>query len=492
MRDYNPNDPLSIFTYSGGLLNNSLAQVIPSIDNSVNLEELERNGKGGLGVLVEKYFFGYEPNSSPLPDFPEAGVELKVSPLKKNKNTELIIKERLVCDMIDYFSLVNETFENSRFFKKSMLMLIMFYLHVSGTPRRDLKFIYSVLWAIKDKDLLIIKEDFKVIQEKVKRGLAHEISEGDTMYLGACRKGQKGQTPRKQPYSNTLANARAFSLKPAYLRTILEFVQMSGKNMASNLSEQEIPGIELVSATDLMNESFESILKHKFEPFIGLDYKQIGSALNIEFNMADKSKYARVARQILLKGLNNENEVEELRKAGIKIKTIRVQKNGAVKEHMSFEQINYREVLDCEDWIDSRWYEIITTRYLFVVFREEDAVEWQNEPRYILDKMFFWTMPSSDYPLAEAYWNNIKENVLADTLFDSNSSDRANNFWSLKDHKSFHVRPKARVSKDMTVSPISNIPVPKKAYWFENRYLRKELINAYGSDWDKLFNNISK
>lgn len=489
MRLYDASDPISIFSYSGGLLGQTLAQVAPVVNNNITLDELEKEGKGGLGQLVEKFYFGYEPNSDPRPDFPEAGIELKVSPLKRNRKEELIIKERLVCDMIDYFALVNEEFEDSRFFKKSMLMLILFYLHESGCSRKDLRFMYSILWKMKDKDLLILKEDFRIIRDKVRKGLAHELSEGDTMYLGACRKGHKGQALRKQPMSDIPANARAFSLKPAYMRTLLDFVKKSGKNMASNLSDQEIPGIELVSAADLSKESFESIIKKRFKPYIGMDYKQISSSLGISIKSNDKSKFANISRQILYKGLTNESDAEEIRKSGIKIKTIRLQKNGKVKEHISFEQINYQEVLDTDDWIESRWYEIITTRYMFIVFREVDDENWTDEPRYVLDNMFFWTMPTSDYPIAEDFWNNIKANIINDTLLDNSDNNRENTFWKLKDHKYFHVRPKARNSADITYSPISNMPVPKKAYWFENNYLRKELIKAYGNKWNELFND---
>lgn len=487
MRDYDSSSPLSILAYSRDLLGNSLAQILPIIDNSIDIDELNKAGKGGLAQMVEKYYFGYEPNSDPRPDFIEAGVELKVSALKKNHKNELAIKERLVCDMIDYCALVEEDFENSRFFKKSMLMLIMFYLHVSGCPKKDLQFIYSILWLIKDKDFLIIKEDFRIIQDKVRRGLAHELSEGDTMYLGACRKGQKGDSLRRQPNSEIRAKARAFSLKASYMRTVLDYVKKSGKNVSSNITEEEMPGIELVTKQELMNNSFEDILRKRFEPFIGKDYKQISSELGVNIKSEDKSKYANIVKQILLKGLKNENDADEIKKSGIKIKTIRLQKNGSVKEHMSFERINYQEIFETDNWIDSRWYEIITTRYMFIVFREVDDEESDNESKYILDKMFFWTMPPSDYGIAEEYWNNIRKNVLADTLLNSKDGKHANTFWTLKDHKFFHVRPKARNFADVTYSPVSNMAVPKKAYWFDNRYLRKELMNAYGDDWNKLF-----
>lgn len=481
-REYDPSDAVSIFQYSGRLLHNTLAQIIPLHNPDIDLDCLEAEGKGGLGILVEKYFFGYEPNSSPEPDFPKAGVELKVTPLKKDSKDQLVIKERLACDMIDYMSIVDEEFEDSRFFKKSVLMLIIFYLHLKGYKRRDLEFIYSVLWQIKDKDLLIIKKDFLLIREKVRQGKAHEISEGDTMYLGACRKGQKNQKPRKQPNSNTLANARAFSFKTAYMRTILEFVKSKDSDMATNLTGQDMPGIELVSLQQLQEKSFDDILKDRFSPYIGLDYKQIAKRLNIKVNAAEKSKYATIVKNILLKGLKNVEDLEEIRKAGIKIKTIRLQKNGTIREHMSFEQIDYDEIFSADDWTDSKWYEIVTTKYMFVIFREIESNK-EKESRYILDKMFFWTMPPKDMDLAEEFWQNIKDNVTKDTLLDDN-----NTFWRLKDHRCFHVRPKAKTADDVTHSPVSGVPVPKKAYWFDNKYLMQEIKNAYGDEWEKLFN----
>ncbi|MCC8038020.1 MAG: DNA cytosine methyltransferase [Bacteroidales bacterium] len=158
-REYNADDALSIFRFSGKLLHPTLAEIVPMLDDTISEDDLSQDGKGGLGVLVEKYFFGYDPNSNPEADFLDAGVELKVSPLKKLKDGVLGIKERLVCDMIDYMAIVDEEFEQSRFFKKSVLLLIIFYLHLAGVERKDLRFMFSVLWQIKGKDLLIIKDD---------------------------------------------------------------------------------------------------------------------------------------------------------------------------------------------------------------------------------------------------------------------------------------------------------------------------------------------
>lgn len=470
-RDYNPKDAASIFAYSSGLLHHSLAEAMQLLDSDVKPEEIVSKGKGGLGQLVERFWYGYEPNSSPLPDFPDAGVELKTTPLKLLKTDEFAIKERLVCDMIDYCEVVNVPFESSPFFRKCLLMLILFYLHVDGKKQRDLEFLFSVLWKLQGKDLMIIRHDYETIVNKIRQGRAHELSEGDTMYLGACRKGQKEDALRKQPFSDIEAPKRAFSLKTAYMRTILEFVQESGSDMATN-TDVPVTRLQLVTEADLESKSFEEILTDRLMAFKDQDYKQIAEHFGMNVSPADKSKYARITRRILLEGLKSFEDAEEIQKAGIIVKTIRVEANGIIRENMSFENINYKEVYETEDWVDSRWYEIVTSRFMFVVFREQQEDSWGNEKRYVLDKVLFWTMPVEDLLVAESFWNNIKYNVQNDTLQNENNS-----FWDMSSHNKFHVRPKARTNKEKYFSPVSGVEVPKKCYWFNRDYVA-QIING--------------
>lgn len=485
-REYNPKSAESIFHFSYGLLHKSLANAVKTIDSSIKPEDITFKGKGGLGQLVEKFYYGYEPNSKPEADFPEAGVELKTTPLKKSAQNELLIKERLVCDMIDFCEVIKVPFEESLFYKKSILMLILFYLHVKGKDLRDLEFLFSVLWQLKGKDLLIIKHDYETIINKIKAGKAHELSEGDTMYLGACRKGQKEDSLRKQPYSDIGAPKRAFSLKPAYMRTILEFVRTNGQDMATNTNIPISVKSELVSEKELAISSFEDVLTTRILKYQGQDYKQIAEHLGLQITSNDKSRYARVVKGILLKGLKDFDDAEEFHKAGIIAKTIRLKANGSIKESMSFENINYDEVFETDEWTESRWYEIVTSRFMFVVFRENisESYVWQEETRYILDKVIFWTMPVEDLDIAKEYWENIRTNILADTLQDTN-----NTFWKMADKRDFHVRPKAQTNKDKYYSPVSHVEVPKKAYWFNSEYVKKILQRAYGKEWEKLFEN---
>lgn len=62
---------------------------------------------------------------------------------------------------------------------------------------------------------MIIRKDYDTIITKIRNGQAHTLSEGDTMYLGACRKGQKGESLMPQHNSETGAPRRAWSLKTA-------------------------------------------------------------------------------------------------------------------------------------------------------------------------------------------------------------------------------------------------------------------------------------
>lgn len=94
MLPYNNKDITSIFDYSKKLINKCLRDFAPDAE--------EHKGKGGLGQLVEELFFHYDVNSRQEADFAFVNAELKCTPLKlAARGKELLIKERLVCSMIN-------------------------------------------------------------------------------------------------------------------------------------------------------------------------------------------------------------------------------------------------------------------------------------------------------------------------------------------------------------------------------------------------------
>lgn len=463
---YDEKDISSIFNYSKQLVNKCLRDFAPDAE--------EHGGKGSLGQLVEELFFKYDLNSRQVSDFAFVNAELKCTPLKKSAKQELLIKERLVCSMINYTEDWDKPFEKSHFYQKCLIMLIMFYLHNPNASKLDLQFLFAVLWKIPEKDLLIIRKDYDTIITKIKNGQAHTLSEGDTMYLGACRKGQKGYSLMPQHNSNIGAPRRAWSLKTAYMRILLDEVKRKSHHGA--YCNYELPQTDMVnmfSVKELRNNSVDDILLERFKKYCGKTYSQICDMLNIEPS-SSKSKYFMISNKIAGKGsVSNVNKSEEFEKSGLTMKTVRVKSNGSIKESMSFENIDYQEVADCGDWTDSRLYELFTNRFLFVVFRETDNAlqlpDGKTEPEYKLEKVAFWTMPQEDLQVAQQYWHNIRQNVLDNHI-------APQYFWSIKDNKYFHVRPKAQVADDMTENPNGGM-VRKYCYWFNQKYVKNIIEN---------------
>ena len=466
MLPYNNKDITSIFNYSKQLINKCVRDFAPNAS--------EPKGKGGLGQLVETLFFKFDNNNKQEADFAFVNAELKCTPLKKSaKSEEPQIKERLVCSMINYAEDWDKSFEQSHFYKKCLIMLILFYLHQKNVSKLDLQFLYAVLWKIPEKDLLIIRQDYDTIISKIRSGKAETLSEGDTMYLGACRKGQKQESLMAQHGSDIGAPRRAWSLKTAYMRIVLDEVKKNNVDKAyCNYDLKPTIGKELISVDELRQHSVDEVLKERFQPYIGLTYTEISNKL--KYQPTDKAKYFRIANAIASqKKIGNVNKSEEFVKSGLTMKTIRINKYGKMDESMSFENIDYQEVYDCNEWTDSRLYELFTSRFLFVIYRETDRMlqlpNGNTEHEYKLDKVAFWTMPQDDLDVAKEYWDNIRECVIKDHI-------SPQYFWSIKDKKHFHVRPKGKDSHDLVDTP-NGTRAKKYCYWFNAEYVKNIIDN---------------
>ena len=228
MIEYDKKNPPSIENYAQRLIGKTFQDIIDEDEQNLMVREASSYGssevsavkrnKGNLGQIIEERFFHYACNNDARPDFREAGVELKVTPYKIGVNGKLSAKERLILTMIDYFSVVNEEFETSHMWNKARLILLIYYLYEKEVPiNLDYRIDYARLFTPPEQDIKIIKHDFEVIVEKIRAGKAHELSEGDTMYLGAATKASTSQDRRMQPFSDEPAKPRAFSFKNDYL-----------------------------------------------------------------------------------------------------------------------------------------------------------------------------------------------------------------------------------------------------------------------------------
>jgi DNA mismatch repair protein MutH len=416
---------------------------------------------------LEKYYFGYEPNSNAEADFVQIGMELKSSPLKQLKNDEFRSKERLVLNIINYVNVVNQNFENSDFVKKNASILLIFYLHQAGSDILDYLIKLVGEWNFTATDLEIIKKDWQTINKKIADGKAHELSEGDTFYLGACTKGANALSVRKQPFSEIPAKQRAYSFKQGYVNHIIASIC----NEKNGIYGKLIPNTQAAK-----KQTIEEIVISKFKLFYGKTEEEIVKLLKIEINTKAKSFYANLTKAIL--GIELDKEIEEFEKAEIIVKTIRLKENNLPKEDISFPNFKYEEIVN-QDWEDSDFKDILEHKFLFVFF------QFENE-KLILRKVKFWNMPYLDLIEVAKVWTKTKQIVKKGEIVKEIKTNkkgkeiRFTNFPSKKFSSISHVRPHAKDSSDVYILPkIDKITklneYTKHCFWLNNTYVKNEI-----------------
>lgn len=432
--DYDPKDRESILRLARSLEGKTLGELIPSVRDRATYGH-----KGEFGNLVERLIFGIPPNSLDRPDLPEAGVEIKTSPLRDKPKAGRVPKERLVLGMIDYESIVGEKFDGSKFWSKNARLLILFYLWDQGLDPYQYEFIRSLLHEFEDEDLRIIRKDWERIRQKVRDGLAHQISEGDTLYLGACTKSSDSSVRVSQPNSEEPAKPRAFSLKPSYIKMLMQKTE--------GLSRLKLDA----KVTDLEQFVLNSLSRYRGWG----ETKMIHDLLDGKAKTA-KNRYRMMVNRML--DLPGEAKIEQFAKADVQIKTIRIQKSGGIKESMSFRNIDFFELLENDEWEESEFYHDVSRRFLFCIFREG-----LGGAGYGFDAAFFWTMPADDLEEARRVWGETRKRA------------KAKQYSSLPGSKASvvaHVRTKGRNNSDLTKTPNNGL-ITKRCFWLNRAYIEK-------------------
>lgn len=469
---YNLNDKGSIVEYAKLLKDRTLRDVCE--------QEIENHGylgKGNFGQILEKFYFKYEPNSDSEPDFKIAKLELKSSPLKKLQNNQYRSKERLVLNIINYLEIVHQEFYTSSFWLKNSNILLVFYLHQKDTDVLD--FVIRIVdeWTFSAIDLEIIKKDWQIIQNKVIEGNAHELSEGDTYYLGACTKGSKGGNPRQQPNNiSILAKQRAYSLKSGYVNHIV--ASLAG--MTTEVYGKLIPTVE-----EAKHVTIEEKVIEKFAPLIGKTDRELVSEFNLgELNVNAKNYHSSVTNKIINSvfnvpdGVKIEDYIEEFRKAEITVKTVRLKENNLPSEDVSFPTFEYTELVN-EDWIDSDFKAALEHKFLFIFF------QYQVD-ELVLRGVKFWNMPYEDINLVEEVWQRTKDivscgNIVSGIKVNSSGKEtRKTNFPGKKFSHISHVRPHARDAEDTYHLPVNDNftksnQYTKHCFWLNSTYVRDEI-----------------
>lgn len=412
-------------------------------------------GKGAIGTVIEESWFGYSPNSESEPDFPEAGVELKVTPYLRGRNG-IRAKERLVCNIINYMEEYDKTFHTSAFWHKCETILLMSYEHLLDRPKGDFKIDAAILFSFPEEDLVIIENDWKTIMEKVRSGRAHELSEGDTMYLAACTKGATAASVRPQPFSAIPAKQRAYSLKSSYMTRILNayiFGDAQSERIIKNPAE-------------LQEGRFEDYLRRKLSPYFGMTQAELKTHFAVE------SSAKNLNEVLLSKMLGIQGKIaytEEFQKAGIVPKTMRVRKNGTIKENMSFPTFDFIELSQEEEWEESNLYNYLApTKFLFIIFQENE------EGELVFERVKLWNIPNRDLEEVRRVWERTVQTIREGVVLEQTSSGVTNNLPKQSESAVAHVRPHGRDGNDRLPLPDGRM-MTKQCFWLNNAYIAEQI-----------------
>lgn len=462
---YNPARAESIERYAQGLIGLTIGEAVGEY-----AVEAKRN-KGNLGQLIEKGYFGYENNNESLPDFYEAGVELKLTPFKKNKNGSYSAKERLIITMIDYMKVIYEDdLYTSHLWTKASKILLVEYLYKKDIKDTlDYKIKYATLFSPQREDLPTIEADYHIIVSKVQAGKAHELSEGDTYYLGAATKAQSAADRRQQPNSPEPAKPRAFSFKTTYMTYILNHYVMRKKPKEERIIQER-------TDKDLASYIIDRISRYEGRP-VSLLCDIFGMPQPTSKNF--KSLAASLTYRML--GVTS-NRAEELLKADIVVKTIRIEKGkDKIDENMSFPTIKFKELAE-ETWEESKFARYLhEKKFLFAVYEKESKKkkkgdEKQEPEEMILRGCQFWNMPYEDIEKhVSEVWHKMQEVVISGDFrhYDKKGSVHYH-FPKKKDSPVCHVRPHGNDNKDVDEMP-NGIMCPKQSFWLNKEYVYSQL-----------------
>lgn len=481
---YNENDINSIVNYASLLVGKTFYDVINEAypDRETIRQMIEyysrSSYKGGLGTLLEEVYFGYKANNEQMPDFKRVGVELKSSPYEIKTDGTLRAGERLSVTMVPHDRPIEIDFYNSDVWHKIEKLLLIYYLREKGLPSKlDFRIDYSYLFSPPDADLKVIIDDFNTIVKKVISGKAHEISESDTLYLGACTKGATAAKSTKAQYygEHIPARARNFCLKQSYMSYVLN------RYIVPNVQTCETI---MKDYTYREGETFEDYVMSLLNRYVGKSDYELCKLFGREYNNNKAQWVSLVYRMLGIKS----NKAEEFLKANVVVKAIRIEKDGTLKENMSFPTFKYKEIVR-EKWEDSTIHNYFEeTRFLFVVFKS-------NGTNYVLKGCQFWNMPYLDLETeVRDGWKKVVDTIKAGVEFTikTQSSGKKiveNNLLKKSEHRIIHVRPHAQKSyyklSDGTIvgngkqSDANELPdgrwMPNYCFWINKNYILTQI-----------------
>ncbi len=444
------------------------------VPDGVSREYNDKRYKGGMGTLIEERYYGYRANSDAHADFADAGVELKTTCFDIKRDGTPSAGERLVLSMIPFDRPIEDELIGSHLWEKAGRILLIFYHRDRTIDGYDQRIEHVALFTPPPEDLMIMEDDYRTIVNIVQDGHADELSEGLTRYLGACTKGATLATMYRDQYyaPGVQAKSRAFCFKRNYMDHVLNHYL---------IGDFEAGDCIVKDPSALAGQSFDEYVLSLLGPYVGMTDRAICEQLGVPYT-GNKAQWVTIVYKIL--GMSSER-AEEFEKAGINVRTVRLQPDGcSVKESLSLDTFSFADLMKEESWEESALCTYFQeTRFFFTAFRK-------TEDGSVFLGAKFWSMPVADIdgPLHKC-WSETRDRIAKGVEFDVATLSNgkvvvSNNLPKKTENPVAHVRPHASqaayrledgteigcVEKDADELPDGRW-MTKQSFWLNSTYI---------------------
>ena len=216
-------------------------------------------------------------------------------------------------------------------------------------------------------------------------------------------------------------------------------------------------------------KTFMEFINDTIKKYIGKSQTELKTLFKID-STAKNINTIIINRMFNLKG--NLSDTDEFLKSNIQPRTVRIEKNGRIKESFPFPSFKYTELVN-EEWETSEFRDRLeNTKYLFFIFEN-------NGEDYIFKGVKLWNMPETDIEeYVKEVWLKTKEVILSGNIVNSidEKGYRTTNFPGMKDNRVCHVRPHAITMHDTFPLPVKDNftgleEYTKHCFWLNNTYI---------------------
>jgi DNA mismatch repair protein MutH len=216
---------------------------------------------------------------------------------------------------------------------------------------------------------------------------------------------------------------------------------------------------------DYSTWNIEEYIIDKLSPFFGMKVSDFRNDLISDIDKSNRAVNRIIIERLLQLSLNASMS-SEFDKQNIVPKTIRVELNGNIKEHMSFPAFKFITLMQ-QEWETSDLIEYLTrTKFMFVIFKKTD----DSDENSFLHSIIFWKIGEENLKECERVWRKTKEIISTGVKLEKVGNRTINNLPNTAYSQVMHVRPKAQNAADTYPLPDGRA-LTKQCFWLDKRLI---------------------